>query len=51
MEWISLDMTCEWLDMLWECSCFFVDSLENDTKVLVLFELMDYTSKGGEIAF
>ena len=36
VEWISLDMTCRLLDMLWNYSCFFVDGLENNTMVLVL---------------
>ena len=42
-------MDC-WTCLL-DCSCFVVDDLENNTKVLVLFELMDYTSKGGLIDF
>ena len=46
VEWISLDMTCGLLDMFMG-SCFIVDGLENNTKVLVLVELMDHTSKGG----
>ena len=47
MEWISLDMTCELLDMFMGCSCFIVDGLENNMEGFGFVELMDYTSKGG----
>ena len=52
VEWTSLEVTCRLLNCLCCCTCLIVDDLE--IKTIVLFccafvEVMDHTSKGGEI--